>query len=736
MKYLLFNIKQNKIEIIDKDDVLDYLYEFEYRPINEKDVQSNKDKEIKDYINTSSDIIKEMKREISQIETKVPLFDVYGSNIFLIDKYDVYDRVTNQFYRFPDKKVLDTLEEKYNKMKNTNISDPLEERHLRKIELMIKFMNYFDLDLLYKTYVYVFYKYSKYLGQKITTCKRPSFLPQFNHILPYFTQQEIINILRNNGEKVDEKIDENEIALLCEKVKKQEMSYTVLLNHKKYITNNKNMGFIQFYTLQGSFMMNQYLRNQTIYKNQNVYLENLIIPMWKIILESPEFDKKYTLYRFVKSDSYIQNLKIGDIFTEKGFMSTTRNPFYNFDDKFGLILIKINVPANTKGVALCLETVSYFPEEQEVIFPPASKFKLIKKDMDCEYYHTNVKFSSQVKTRYEFDWILNGEIGFSRIIDPLPIKKVDFLKIERKIGASLMEKLKDFERQYINDANQFKIDLGGKELTILQEWYDSTDVYKNFYAVESENGFSIYSIYDSHILFFIEIGEVNSVPQMHVNYYVKYTSVDPNKVIGDENLMLFYSQVAYHFDIHTVIIYANYLSCNQSAGISDIQRYQDMSKGDLVDKKLFGGTFCVDFYGYFTTNKKKYSDLNILNVELYPKFSYYDLDDLKRLSPQKMLIKEDRELYQVYHKIYKLTKNNDTISDFYIWLKDTYCYLIENFTLKIDRILGSNNPFRKDYYILDPISYLYNRKYIKTYSSRFNLMENVKRNIINENREP
>mgnify|MGYP006871770235 CR=1 FL=1 len=43
----------------------------------------------------------------------------------------------------------------------------------------------------------------------------------------------------------------------------------------------------------------------------------------------------------------------------------------------------------------------------------------------------------------------------------------------------------------------------------------------------------------------------------------------------------------------------------------------------------------------------KYAKDNIFTVELHPKFSYHDLNYLKKISPEKILSKEDRdELYQ------------------------------------------------------------------------------------------
>jgi hypothetical protein len=729
MVYILFNIKNDNLEIVDKKDVLDKLYYLECRPITNNDIENhNKKDNIYDIINNNSDIILNMKRQISQIEEKIPLFDNYSDNIFLISKHNVYERVVNQYYRFPEKELLENLKEKENSLKKNKNLDILEIRFLNKVKLMLQFMNYFDIDILYDTYIKVFYKYSIFTGKEITTCSKPSFLPQFYHLKPYFTRSEIINIGLNMGVTMDENIEYDELKKICKKITKNEMDFEMLLRHKKYMIGNKSLGMIQFYTLQGSYMMNQYMRNKTAYKQKNNHLESLIQPVWELIKNSPKFNNNYTFYRFVQNDDYLNHLKIGDIFTENGFMSTTRNPFYNSETyQFGFILLKINIPKNINGVALCLETVSHFPEEQEIIFPPLAKFKLIKKDSDCIYYHTDIKFSSKIKTRYEFDWVSNDDILFLRKDSKKPLYDVNFLSLERKIDMTLINKIKYFENYYVNEMGQFSINIANKDIIILTEWFDSTGAYQNFYASKTTNGYSMYSIYDNYILFFIELVSTDFDSQMHVNYYVKYSAIEPNKIIGDDNLILLYSSIAYYFDIHNVFIYANYMNC-------DIALNENESGCEDEHKsKIFGGSYCVDFYQYFTTNKKRYSDINILNIELQPSFSYYELDVLKTISPKKILNKDDTEIYQVYNKIYLTTKNNDSIIDFYIWLKNYKCYLLDVFVILIDRIFGKNNPFRNDFYNLDPISYLYNRKYIKTYSSRFKIIKNIPRNILKKN---
>jgi len=728
MKITLFNIELNKIENVPDTVVMDKLYEFTHRPIIESDNIGELKNDDGDSTGKLTEklteklikkLIKKTKKKISELEYKMPLYDTYSNNIYLIDKYDIYDRVTNKYYRFPDKKIIDNLKYEF-----IIPNDVLRDRSIKKIELMKKFMGYFDTKLLYKTFMIMFYKYSTYVGKEITFCKNPSFLPQLNHIKPYFTRNEIITIALNmqlitiddcklnkldniNNMNNMNNINNMEAEKLCNDIMKYEISYNMLLNHKKHMIGNDALSMIQFYTLQGSSMFNLYLRNLVSYKSKNKYLESLIDPMWKLILSSPPFDNDYIFYRFVSNDDYLQNIDIGDFFIEKGFMSTTRNPFYKSSSyQFGFILIKIKVPKNITGIALCLETISHFPEEQEIVFPPKSKFKLINKNTNCTYYHTDEDFTSKVTKKYEFEWISNDKITWERTTLPQqnPMN-VDFIKLEKNTNIPLNERIIFFEKNYVNEMGQFTVSIGNNVFTVIREFYDSSGAYKKFYAVETKNGFGFYVIHNNNTLFYIEISDC-----LHINYYVKNSSKDDNNtnsIITDDQLIYFYSTIAYYFGSTNVYIYANYMGCDSTS--------------------IFGGSYCLDFYQYFVTNKKKYSSENILSTELRPCFSYYDLDILKRTSCNVVLEKNDGEIYQIFEKGYKDTKGNDTISEFYVWLKNTKCYLIATLTNKIDALLGENNPFKKDAYILDPSTYLYNRSYIKTYPSQMKININLRR---------
>lgn len=747
-EYILFDIDKNKIVSVNENDVFDKLYFQKCRVPTSSELKKEK----------RDETVNDIKKSISKIEYKFPLYDPFTSNIYLVDKKYVYDRVINQHYRFPEQKILDELRDELENSDTDDI-DQLEIRKQRKIGLMLKFMENFDIDTLNDTYIKIFYKlsddvanelsiykYSDNVGKELTICKNPSFHPNFYHIKPYLSRNEIINYALNFN-IIDENCDDlnhKDIMKLCKKVNMLQINSSILLEHQNYIMNN-NLGLVQYYTIQGSFFMNQYLRNMTQYTAKNVYLESLIKPMWQLVKNAPAFDKSYIVYRFIGNDDYLKGLNIGNIFTEKGFMSTTRDPFYRADlYKFGFILLKIKIPAHIKGVALCLETISHFPDEQEIIFPPNTQFKLTKRDADCSYYHTNTKFTSDVKTRYEFEWVENESIVFPRKEIIQTKEPLNFLKIKKSKGATLDERINFFIQKYTNIFHQFSLKFDSHEYTIMTEWYDGSSVYKDHYGITENNGFAMYTLYKGYMLFFIEITNGPNEPIMHVNKYIRYTSIDTNNLIGDENLIKFYSSVAYYFDVPSIVLYGNYLNCNTQIiryGNSVQQRSFSIKNKDNIssqekikkDQPKFMGSYCVDFYDYLANNKKKCDSARLLQVELMPEFSYYDLDLLKEISPTKILNKtQSDELYQIYDKIFKKTGKNDTISEFYIWIVQNKCYLIDDFVLKINKIPEiKKNPFEYDWYILDPYAYLYERKYIQQYPDHMKFQtRHVKSNVL------
>ncbi len=147
---------------------------------------------------------------------------------------------------------------------------------------------------------------------------------------------------------------------------------------------------------------------------------------------------------------------------------------------------------------------------------------------------------------------------------------------------------------------------------------------------------------------------------------------------------------------------------------------QNESEDDhTINETYSGGSYCLDIYRYFKFNIKRYQKNTTLNTEIQPAFSYRDLDDMKTTHPMDILNEKDRdEVYQVYIKTYAPDVDNKSINlaSFYIWMIENRCYLMDIFIDKLKRMYPKSNPFKKTYYILDSMAYLYNRRIVQTYN--------------------
>jgi hypothetical protein len=684
--------------------------------------------------------LSDIKKSISNITDNIPLFNIYHINIYLIKKENVYYRSVYGNYRFPGKSIEKFFKRFLQGNEYGYKEDPVLRRKIRKVSLMKNFLKQFDIEQLYKSYIDTFTKYSPQFGNLITECSRPSFENTFTHITPYYTRKELINLALNMNLNIKYNIyDPNNIRKICDDVTKNDISSHILNNHNEHIINTGCVSIAKYYTIQGSFFMNQYLRNQTLYSEKNKYLEDNILLMWNMIKTAPEFDNDYYIYRFIDNDFFLNMLKEGDYFIEDGFMSTTRDPFYRNDlYKFGFVLMKIKIPKNVKGIALCLESISLFPQEQEIIFPPNSKFKLINKNKNCKYYNIDSDLAQKINTRYEFQWIENLPIKFKRISDNIEISNVDFLTLKKYNTASINEQIKLFISKYTNEQLLFEVKIGGKVFNLGCEYYNSVGAYKSFYAIQTETGFSIYTIYNGNVLFMIELGEINDDRVMIVNFYLKYTTIDRKELIKEYDFILFLASIAYYFDINNVVIYGDYIACkyeneneNENQNIKNtkvindvgfIQRQYASSPATQTDtsknstkSKYLSNYHLQDIYLYLKKGIKRFEEFEHNINELYPIFYYDDLDIFVNTDPLKVLDKEDNdELYQIYLRSYSiLPSKSKNLKDFYLWIVDNHGYLVMVLVDKLYRLYGNKiNPFTSPIYILMSDVFLYNRNII------------------------
>lgn len=691
MSFGLYNIKTKKIEQIPPEMVMDRLYYLEYiLPPNLPPKELTK-----------------LKQDISKLKYKIPLYDIGTTNMYIISKSELYERVINQNFRFPDKTFLSKLKKKIQQKTSDFYTDEnLLKRRDRKFQYIIEFLNNFDLDILYRTYIECFYE-TEQISKNISVCVRPSYLPHMKHVRPYYNTIEIIKLAKNNN------LDTNlEISLLCDIVAENDIPASILLQHLEHISKNKQIGLVQYYTFHGSFFFNKYLRNvsQSESEFKNIILEENILAISKLIKSAPAFDKDYILYRFIETDDHINNFKPGDIYIEPGFTSTTRDPFYTPTYyKFGMILVKIKIPANMMGIALCVETYSLFPQEEEIILAPYLKLRLDARDNNVDYYHIDETRETHIRTRYEFTFVGYDECIFTQMLMPTVKPTLDLKRFDKAKGKSLSEKIINFVNTYVNNIFQFKIKLLEITLTLSVEWSDSTGSYRNMYSIRKSDNFGIYCLHDNHILVFIEIGDIDGIPNMHVNYFLKYTSTPRKTILDKENFLYLISAIAHQFGIEQVKIYTDYVSCDYDFNVN----------------KHRGGNFCLDFYEYFKYGKKIYPQIS--TNELHSGFSYYKLDILKKTKINEIIKKDtiDDFIYQLYDKTYKQISNEDNLAAYYVWLVETNCYIIPEFIKKISKLYLADNPFDYDYYIFYPITYLYNKNILPLFTQNDISLDNT-----------
>jgi hypothetical protein len=151
-----------------------------------------------------------------------------------------------------------------------------------------------------------------------------------------------------------------------------------------------------------------------------------------------------------------------------------------------------------------------------------------------------------------------------------------------------------------------------------------------------------------------------------------------------------------------------------------------------------GGNYSLDFLRYLIDGTKRYDATGIASAELSALFGYNELDRLRQIKPSKVLNEKDRDdIYQLYVRNYlsesKGNTSMDNLADFYIWMAENRCYLMDMLVGKINRLYKAHpsiNPFRKEVYRLDAMAYLYNRRLVSTYNRSIKMEYNEEHQIL------
>jgi hypothetical protein len=613
------------------------------------------------------------KEYISKIKELIPLYNIYHNTLFLVRKEEIYHYVFNKHYRLPNQQIYDSMKENNTKKDKDNI----------------EFLNNYILDILEQTYLYLLYYYSDKFGKNITTCPKPSFIPYLLTTTPYYTRSELINLALNQNiiKPSDKFYDLQDLLKLCNIISNNDINANTLIKHQEYIQNYKYL--IKNFTFLSSSKYNRYLRNDNI---KDKYIENNINQIKELINNSPEFDKDYYIYRFISDDSFLENLKVGQIFVDRGFISTTRNPFYDgYNNVFGYILLKIKIPKKKKGVGICIETYSMFPNEQEIILAHGSKLKLISKHKDFKYYHTNPIFQDMITKKYEFEWVGIEPIKLNYELTDETIPSLIWNWNETLEGETLEDRLSYFKNRYIKQ-NKMSLEYKNKKYLIGCDLYNSMEAYKNFFFIQNDYGtyISIQNELGGFDMFF----EINY--EGSVNFISRYIDNDQDQNMNDELLLELIGIFAFLFKIEKVYIHPYYKSFKK------INNRKDIAGDNLY--------LCDDIYQYLTKGEKRFK--KYINNGIENKFYYFQLDKLKKENVDNFVSYNDNnDLYYIYQN----NKNIKNLLDFYLYLVENNFESIKSMEEQLGRkIFKTTNPFdnKYKYYLYYPFEYLYNNKLI------------------------
>lgn len=524
------------------------------------------------------------KATLSSYKDIIPMYDIYSQSIYPIKKENIYYRLIDCDYRFIINEVKSWITDLYRKYPA-----------IIKYKKMLLIIENYDLNLLKTTSYNTLYENSPELGGKITICKRESFYYLTKHLKPYYSKIELVKLGRNMN-LIKDKKDINNIMIydkyfeMCKKISSNDLSFKEINNHTLFIIDYDIISYITYYSFYGSYLYNRFLRNNI---SIDTFSYHGINKIYKCILFSPEVNNNYFLYRFIWDDSFIRNLKIGDIYIENGFTSTTRDPFYSpgLTGKFGLTLIKINIHKNEIGLGLLIENFSLFPKEEEYLLLPNSKLKLISKDDNFKYYHINMEFEKLINKKYEFELIYDKTPINLTIKDNFKI--IDDLKLYELYDNT---KIKMFKK-FISESNQIIVYLNNKKYLFICSFFDAdaNSSYNKLFYNKNKNGLLI-SLYDNGYPYLsIECGT-----ELVINYINKFYFYNKKKNELNDELLDIVLEIGRIFCYDKAIIISNY---------RNFSAFESKYEKD-INNKIF---LYTNFYNHslydYAKNNKKFLDL-------------------------------------------------------------------------------------------------------------------------------
>lgn len=601
----------------------------------------------------NQNLVDKQKQIISKLDHFLPLYDISRHKIILEKSHKIPERIESN-YRF-----VDSILERF--LFHYKTTDEALQNIITK---NLKFIHNFDLNILQ---YYNFYQYHQNhkRHREVISCSRVSYVPHVEGSLPYYLRNELIQMGLNMKLLKESEVSENDSNLDLSKiacmVAQTDVSRDTILEHQLHIEKRKHQPLVRNFSYYFSYLMNQYLREE---RKGDRDLELMINELSETIATAPPLEHELHVYRFINTDDHYAKLQLNDSIVEKGFFSTSRNPFCDSNCTFGKILVRITIPPGVKGF-LCMETYSYFQNEFEIVFFPGIRLKLISKNENVSYYHTSNVLEKTIVSRYEFELVLTTyKKPFSSLSKPT---------VPSLLGQYHEKNMRNAIEHLIDDLD------ANQETMIITENYrvkfrcltfDSTDVYDKLHSIKTPHGLFLMMIEPKtgRILVSIEIG-FDKDKMVSINYLQRFQN-NNNSDITDDMLLEISNKISHSFNAPYVRIYCNYVS------VSEV----------LNDKSPMSMVINInhDFYQYLKHERKRFNSI-VKNV-----FYYYALEDLEQFLIDGIVLTEEcmenitsKNFFELY---FELLHNSVCIKQMLMELNKKY--------------VNDENPFINDYYIL------------------------------------
>lgn len=155
---------------------------------------------------------------------------------------------------------------------------------------------------------------------------------------------------------------------------------------------------LDYYVMDaGAYDVNYVLRNPEAFKTEN---DKRAIKSLDNAINKSSLNKDVETYRYISNENVFKDMKVGDVYEDKGFMSTTYNPKTDREDNFQDYRVKAIIKAKEGTKALDVSSIydkqaKEGQKESEIIFARDTKMKLVKEETIRDKYD---EFSRKVYT--------------------------------------------------------------------------------------------------------------------------------------------------------------------------------------------------------------------------------------------------------------------------------------------------------------------------------------------------